>query len=75
MARAAHGKGGPFLFGRFSAADAYFTPVVTRLETYDVKVSRTTRDYMNAVMATPAFHDWKAMALKEPWVLPEDEVD
>lgn len=75
MARAAHGKGGPFLFGRFSAADAYFTPVVTRLETYDVKVARTTRDYMNAVMATPAFHDWKAMALKEPWVLPEDEVD
>ena len=73
--RKAHGRGGPSLFGRFSIADAMFAPVVTRLETYDIKVSNDTQHYMNAVLATPAFHDWKAGALKEKWVFAEDEVD
>ncbi len=73
--RAAHGRGGPFLFGKFSIADAMFAPAVTRLETYDIKVSNDTQHYMNAILATPAFHDWKAGALKEKWVYPEDEVD
>ena len=69
------GKGGPFLFGKFSNADAMFTPVVSRLETFDVKVSHATREYMNAILATPAFHEWQEMALQEPWVYPADEVD
>ena len=73
--RSAHGRGGPFLFGRFSIADAMFTPIVTRFETYDIKVSNDTQHYMNAVMATPAFHDWKADGLKEKSLYPEDEVD
>jgi glutathione S-transferase len=30
---------------------------------------------MEAVMALPAWRDWRAAALVEPWVLPEDEVD
>jgi glutathione S-transferase len=74
-ARKAYGKGGPFLFGKFSIADAMFAPVVTRLETYAIPVSTSTRHYMNAVMATPAFHAWKAAALREKWIVPEDEVD
>ena len=73
--RSAHGRGGPFLFGKFSIADAMFTPIVTRFETYDIKVSNDTQHYMNAVMATPAFHDWKADGLKEKSLYPEDEVD
>ncbi len=73
--RKTHGRGGPFLFGKFSIADAMFAPVVTRLETYDIKVSSDTQHYMNAVMATSAFHDWKADALAETWVYAEDEVD
>ena len=35
-AREIFGKGGPFLFGRFSAADAMFAPVVNRFHVYDV---------------------------------------
>ena len=46
------GKGGKFLFGRFSIADAMFAPVVTRLDTYAIKVAPDTRAYMEAVMAT-----------------------
>jgi glutathione S-transferase len=35
-ARATFGRGGPFLFGRFCAADAMFAPVVKRFHVYDV---------------------------------------
>jgi len=72
-ARARHG--GPFLFGKFSAADAMYAPVVTRLNTYGINVSRDTRDYMDAVMALPAFAEWRAAAIAETWIVPEDEAD
>ena len=75
MCRAAHGKSGPFLFDRFSIADAMYAPVVSRLETFSIPVSKTSRAYMNAVLASKAWKAWKADALKEPWIVPEDEVD
>jgi glutathione S-transferase len=70
-----YGKGGPFLFGKFSAADAMFTPVVARLETFAIPVSKTSRAYMKAILATPAFAKWKAESTKEKDIVPEDEVD
>jgi glutathione S-transferase len=73
--RARHGKAGKFLFGKFSIADAMFTPVVTRLDTYAVAVADDTRAYMDAVMNTEAFRSWKEAALKEEWTVPSDEVD
>ena len=73
--RARFAGGGPFLFGRFGAADAMYAPVVARLHTYDVDVGAETRRYMDAVMALPAWREWHAAGVKEPWVLPEDEVD
>jgi glutathione S-transferase len=50
-------------------------PVVSRLHTYAVEVGEVARAYMAAVMALPAWGEWRAAALAEPWVLPEDEVD
>jgi glutathione S-transferase len=67
--------GGPFLFGKFGAADAMFAPVVSRFHTYAVEVGAAARSYMNAVMALPAWTEWRAVALREPWVLSHDEVD
>jgi len=72
-ARARHG--GPFLFGNFSAADAMYAPVVSRLLTYGIKVNRDALGYMEAMMALPAWAEWKAAALKEEWIVPEDEAD
>ena len=69
------GSGGPFLFGAFGAADAMYAPVVARFHTYDVEVDKLARAYMDAMMALPAWKEWTAAALKEPWVLAEDEVD
>jgi glutathione S-transferase len=67
--------GGPFLCGAFSAADAMYAPVVSRLHTYDVAVSAGTRASMHAMMALPAWQEWWAAARKETWVFAEDEVD
>jgi len=73
--RAKFGKGGKFLFGRFSIADAMYTPVVSRFETYAVPVAAETRAYMDEVLNTPAFRSWKEAALQESWIVPSDEVD
>jgi glutathione S-transferase len=71
--REGNGKEGPFLFGRFTAADAMFAPVVNRFEVYGVPVSRETRDYMETVMALPAWAAWKTAAEAESWVIASDE--
>jgi glutathione S-transferase len=69
------GAGGPFLFGAFGAADAMYAPVVSRFHTYGVTVGPVARTYMDAVMGLPAWAEWRAAALREPWILAEDEVD
>ncbi len=66
-ARETFGKAGPFLFGRFSAADAMFAPVVNRFHAYDIRVDANARAYMEAVMALPAWKAWIADAEAEPW--------
>jgi glutathione S-transferase len=73
--RAKFGKGGKFLFGRFSIADAMYTPVVTRFDTFAVTVADDTRAYMDTIMNTEAFIAWREAALKETWIVPSDEVD
>ncbi|HWG04921.1 MAG TPA: glutathione S-transferase family protein [Beijerinckiaceae bacterium] len=61
------GRGGPFLFGAFCAADAMFAPVVNRLYVYAVPVAPQTRAYMDAIMALPAWRRWITEAAAEPW--------
>ncbi len=75
QARERFGAGGSFLYGEFSAADAMFAPVVTRLDTYGIAVDSVSRDYMQAVLALPAYREWLAAALVEPWIVGVDEVD
>lgn len=69
------GRGGPFLFGTFSAADAMFAPVVTRLDTYGFDVGADIRAYMDAILGLASFREWRAAALKESWSIRDDEVD
>ena len=67
--------GGPFLFGAFSAADAMYAPLATRLDTYSIAIDATTRAYVDAILALPAFQEWRSAALKEEWIVEADEVD
>ncbi len=39
----------PFLYGKFSAADAMYAPVATRLDTYDFDVQAVTDAYVQAI--------------------------
>jgi glutathione S-transferase len=57
--------GGPFLFGRFSVADAMYAPVVSRFATYGVKTSRPVSAYMARIMALPGMVAWGRMAAAE----------
>ncbi|MCD0502361.1 glutathione S-transferase family protein [Bordetella petrii] len=71
--RADFGQGGPFLFGRFSIADAFFAPVVSRFTTYGVPAAGAVREYMDAVLALPAMQEWTREARAEGVFVPEDE--
>jgi glutathione S-transferase len=74
ICRGALGKGGPFLFGKFSAADAMFAPVVNRIHVYGLKVGPEARAYMSEMMALAAWQEWEAAGRAEPWVIAADEV-
>ena len=67
--RERHATSGPFLFGAFSGADAMFAPVVHRFRTYAIEVAPLARDYMNAMMALPAFQEWTRAGLAETIVI------
>ena len=58
-------RGGLFLFGDFSNADAYYAPVVARLRTYALPVPVEVRAYMDRVWASPGVAAWVADALAE----------
>ncbi len=73
QARETFGRAGPFLFGRFCAADAMFAPVVNRLHVYEVAVNETSRAYMEAIMALPAWKAWIKDAEAEEWRLEKYE--
>jgi glutathione S-transferase len=66
-ARETWGKsgGGPFLFGRWSIADAMYAPVVTRFRTYGVKLGATGAAYMEAVLTDPDFRAWEDQARRD----------
>ena len=59
-------SGGPFLLGRWSIADAFFTPVATRFETYGLDLERfgdtggAATDYWLGLLRTPEYLAWAA---------------
>jgi glutathione S-transferase len=66
-------SGGPFLFGAFCAADAYYAPVASRLRTYGLPVAEAARAYGERLLAAPGPAAWIADALAEHEFVAEDE--
>ncbi|WP_457446699.1 glutathione S-transferase [Roseateles sp. P5_E4] len=66
-------SGGPFLFGEFSAADAYFAPVAVRLSRFGLPVSEAAAAYRDVLLAHPAVEDWIADSMREQDFIVEDE--
>lgn len=73
--RARFGGEGPFLFGQFGAADAFFAPVVWRFVTYRVPLGTIESAYVEAMLAHPPMVEWADAARAETWVVEADEVD
>ncbi|TJZ78981.1 glutathione S-transferase family protein [Chitiniphilus eburneus] len=65
--RTRFGNGGAFLFDKFSWADAFYAPVVTRFVTYGIAVPGDARRYMDTVLALPPMQEWIAAGKAEPW--------
>jgi len=66
-ARARFGRGGPFLFGTFGAADIAFAPVALRFIGYGVALPGFARGYVDALNEHPWIVAWRAEADAEPW--------
>ncbi len=71
--RAEFGTRSPYLFGNFSAADAYFLPVASRFATYDPPLDSETEEYCRALLDTMAMREWGRAARLETEFVPEDE--
>ena len=67
------GAGGPFLFGAYCSADAYFTPVATRFITYGVALEGEAKAYQEALLGTQSFSAWHKAALEETEFVKMDE--
>jgi glutathione S-transferase len=72
-ARARFGRGGPFLFGTFSAADIIYAPVISRFMTYGVAVPGFAVAYMQAVWEHDWLQEWVNAAESEDWVIEQYE--
>jgi len=64
------GADGPFLFSRFSIADAMYAPVASRLRTYVTDLGAfgddgTAAAYIDALFALPAMEEWAQGAREE----------
>jgi glutathione S-transferase len=68
--------GGPFLAGvAFTAVDAFFAPVASRVHTYGLTPGDTAVAYANRLLALTSMQDWRRAALVEPWRDEEHEVE
>jgi glutathione S-transferase len=68
--RRAHGSGGPFLAGRFSAADAMYAPVASRFRTYLPDLGPygddgTAQAYVEALFALAPMAEWERGAQEQ----------
>lgn len=68
MCRAQFGQDGPWLFGKYSIADAFYAPAATRFATYNLPRSDTADAYIAAHLADPAFRRWRAMGLAQNYI-------
>lgn len=60
--------GGPFLAGEvFTAVDAFFAPVVFRIQTYQLTLSSESMAYVQRILNLESMRSWYAAAMEEPW--------
>jgi glutathione S-transferase len=63
--RSFFGRGGSFLFGDFTIADAMFAPVVSRFHTYGVQMKGAAAEYAACIWNLPSMQEWAKAATAE----------
>ena len=71
--RTIYGHLGPWLFGKWSAADAFFAPVVMRFNSYAVDLDDVCLAYVHTVWFDPYIREWVADAANESWADPSTD--
>lgn len=66
---------GPWLFGEFSAVDAFFAPVAARIAGYNLPVGEFAAAYVATHLASPSFRRWRAMGFAADNYKPDYEYD
>jgi glutathione S-transferase len=60
--------GGPWLGGgSFTAVDAFFAPVATRVQTYDLPLTQRAAEYAQRLLEFTAVKEWVDAGIAEPW--------
>jgi glutathione S-transferase len=65
--------GGPWLYGKFTIADAMFAPVALRFSTYDIELPAFAHNYVETVLHDSDVAQWIAAAREETEVVEADE--
>lgn len=60
--RSRFGSTGPWLFGTWSAADAFYAPVALRFRSYGASVSESAAAYVSQTLTDPVLMEWIAAA-------------
>jgi glutathione S-transferase len=71
--RGEHGKGGPWLFDSFTAADAMYAPVVLRFNTYGIEAGGLSKGYIETVLSDRHVREWIGSAESEEEVIEKFE--
>ena len=56
---------GPWLYGRYSIADAMYAPVVLRFNSYGARLSSSARGYVETALQDPELQEWIRGAERE----------
>ena len=62
---------GPWLFGNWSIADAFYAPIVSRFVTWSLPASTTAQAYIELTEAETCYSEWKSAGLAESWTIPD----
>ncbi len=63
LARQNSDADGPWLFGDYCAADAFYAPVASRIATYGLQVGAAAQAYATAHLADDRFREWRTAGL------------
>lgn len=61
MARDQYGADGPWLFGKYTVADAFYAPIANRFTTYGIALDATAQAYVDAHVQDISNRQWRAM--------------